>query len=95
MVISVIIRIIFFIILVYIFLKVLRKLFLKPGQSKTRINSSTLFGYNNTKPIDEMVQDPICKVYVPKKDSLTAVRSGATYYFCSRQCLEKFKSEKT
>jgi Cu+-exporting ATPase len=41
-----------------------------------------------------MVQDPVCKVYVPKTNSLTTVRSGATYYFCSKECLEKFKSEK-
>ena len=92
MVFSVIIRIIFFITLGYVFVKILKKLFLKPGQSKTRVNSSILF--NNSRPINEMVQDPVCKVYVPKTNSLTTVRSGATYYFCSKECLEKFKSEK-
>jgi YHS domain-containing protein len=87
-------RLIIFLILVYFFSKVLKKLFLKLSQGKSRINTSTLFGNHSTRSVDEMVQDPVCKVYVPKRDALTAVRSGTTYYFCSRECLEKFDADK-
>ena len=85
-------RLIIFLILVYFFSKVLQKLFQKPGQGKR--GTSVFFGNHNAGPVDEMVQDPVCKVYIPKRDALQAVRSGTTYYFCGRECLEKFNAEK-
>ena len=88
------IRLIIFFILVYFFSKILKKLFVKLGSGKSRINSSTLFGSYNTRPVNVMVQDPVCKVYFPKRDTLTVVRSGTTYYFCSKECLEKFDADK-
>jgi YHS domain-containing protein len=43
--------------------------------------------------IDEMVQDPQCKTYVPKRDARRKVINGAEHYFCSRECEEKFLVE--
>lgn len=43
------------------------------------------------RPVSEMVQDPVCKVYVPKKDAVPLVQGGSTYYFCSRNCLDSFR----
>lgn len=40
---------------------------------------------------DEMVQDPVCKIYVPKRQAL--VLHGLkeeNVYFCSAQCRDKF-----
>ena len=43
---------------------------------------------------DEMVQDPICQVYLPKRLAKELNSSnGVHYYFCSTQCLEKFIQE--
>jgi YHS domain-containing protein len=40
---------------------------------------------------DEMVQDPVCKVYLPKRQALILNSSNRVhYYFCSQECREKF-----
>lgn len=44
---------------------------------------------------DEMVQDPVCKVYLPKRQALVlSGPNGKIHYFCSTQCREKFIKEK-
>ena len=45
------------------------------------------------KQTSEMVQDPVCKVYIPKSEAITTETAGITYYFCSKECLEKFKTD--
>lgn len=40
---------------------------------------------------DEMVKDPNCETYIPKKESIEKKIKGETYFFCSRECLEEFK----
>ncbi len=43
---------------------------------------------------DEMVQDPVCKVYLPKRQAkILNSPKGIHYYFCSTQCREKFIKE--
>jgi YHS domain-containing protein len=38
-----------------------------------------------------MVQDPVCKVYLPKRQALILNSSNRMhYYFCSKECREKF-----
>ncbi|MBA4394016.1 MAG: YHS domain-containing protein [Desulfobacca sp.] len=38
-----------------------------------------------------MVLDPVCKVYIPKRQALVSKDpKGETQYFCSTQCREKF-----
>lgn len=39
---------------------------------------------------DELVQDPVCGVYFPKRDALSLSWRGKTYYFCSKECRQKF-----
>jgi YHS domain-containing protein len=41
--------------------------------------------------IDEMVQDPFCKTYIPRRESLKRVIDGNEYRFCSDECASKFK----
>ena len=43
---------------------------------------------------DELVKDPVCGVYVPKKEALVYSRGGKLYYFCCEECLKKFKEGK-
>jgi YHS domain-containing protein len=40
--------------------------------------------------IDEMVQDPVCKVYIQKSTALSRTVAGEVRYFCSRECMMKF-----
>ena len=43
---------------------------------------------------DEMVQDPVCNVYLPKRQAVVLKSAdGINYYFCSSQCREKFVKE--
>jgi YHS domain-containing protein len=39
----------------------------------------------------EMVKDPHCQTYIPKNSAICARIYGEEYYFCSRQCVKKFK----
>ncbi|MBW1887454.1 MAG: YHS domain-containing protein [Deltaproteobacteria bacterium] len=42
--------------------------------------------------IDEMVQDPFCKTYIPRRESVKKVIDGNEYRFCSDECASKFES---
>lgn len=43
--------------------------------------------------IDELVQDPVCGAYCPKREAKSLVLHGKKYYFCSMECLHKFKEK--
>lgn len=43
--------------------------------------------------IDELVQDPQCKLYIPSKDSVRRVVQGRNYSFCSEECAKQFQEE--
>ena len=38
-----------------------------------------------------MVQDPVCKAYIPSGSAKSEKIGGQQYYFCSDECAEKFK----
>ncbi|MGH7233002.1 MAG: YHS domain-containing protein [Nitrospiraceae bacterium] len=40
---------------------------------------------------DQMIQDPVCRTYVPKASAISARIGGQTYYFCSSGCAEIFQ----
>ena len=44
-------------------------------------------------PETEMVQDPVCGVYVPLESAFTLSYQGKVYYFCSSACREKFQEK--
>ena len=41
---------------------------------------------------DQMVQDPMCRVYLPRGTAVEATIGGQQYYFCSRDCAGKFEA---
>lgn len=43
--------------------------------------------------VDEMVQDPLCKTYVPRRDSVRRVIQGQEVLFCSKDCADKYESQ--
>ena len=43
---------------------------------------------------DILVEDPVCKVCVPKKQALTLQDNNKTIYFCSTECRDKFLASK-
>ncbi len=43
---------------------------------------------------EDLVQDPFCKIYVPKSQAMVQEINGHVHYFCSRKCLDQYISEK-
>ena len=41
---------------------------------------------------DLLVQDPVCKTFIPRREALRAEKGGATHFFCSEGCLKRFQS---
>lgn len=42
---------------------------------------------------NQMIQDPVCLVFVPKGTAITEDIGGQTYYFCSKACAHKFQEK--
>lgn len=42
---------------------------------------------------NQMVQDPVCRVFVPKGSAVIEEIGGQTYFFCSRSCAQKFERQ--
>jgi YHS domain-containing protein len=40
--------------------------------------------------LGDMVQDPVCKTYVPRGSAVSADIGGRTYFFCGRDCADAF-----
>jgi YHS domain-containing protein len=40
---------------------------------------------------NDLVKDPVCETYVPRRGALARTAGSVTYYFCSAACAEKFK----
>jgi len=38
-------------------------------------------------------KDPVCGVYVSEEDAVVGRLEGARHYFCSMDCLEKFREQ--
>jgi len=82
-------RFVFLIILLYLLYRIIRGLFYS---SKER-NIDTIPSKERPDE-DEMVKDPYCDTYVPKRNSYSAKINGEYLCFCSNECLEKYKQEK-
>jgi len=39
---------------------------------------------------EELVQDPYCQTYIPKRSALKKRVAGRDYYFCNRDCLKRY-----
>jgi len=76
-------------ILCLLFYILFRLLIGKRGKSRTKK------GGGETLPTqDTLVEDPVCKVCVPKKQALTLQDNDKILYFCSAECRDKFIATK-
>jgi len=78
------IKILLYILLIYIVYKVFRSLIAPSGSSAMRGRGET--GSSD----DIMIKDPVCEVYFPKKDGIYLNVDGKEIYFCSKECRDKF-----
>jgi len=40
---------------------------------------------------EEMVRDPACGMFLPRRDAVSATIRGTEYYFCSEACRDTFR----
>jgi len=80
------IRVIIIAFIIYLFCILFNKLFSKSRAVRrgTKTNKDVL---------DEMVQDPFCKVYIPKYEAIRKVIKGNEYFFCSKECATRFEHQ--
>lgn len=42
---------------------------------------------------NDMLQDPVCRTYVPRGTAVSASIGGQTYFFCSQDCAQTFRQQ--
>jgi YHS domain-containing protein len=73
------IRFLLYLALILIIYFILKRLFLVPKKKR------------NLPLHDELVEDPVCGVYTPKKHALSLRAKGKRFYFCSEKCKKIFE----
>ena len=68
--------------LLFVLYFLLRQAFRQVGGKQSRLSGS-----------HHMVQDPVCRTYVPKGSAVAASIGGQTYYFCSADCARAFQKQ--
>ncbi len=43
---------------------------------------------------DVLVEDPVCHLYVPRRQAVRVRHHGKTLYFCSTTCRDRYRSSK-
>jgi len=77
-------RFLFIVILGYLIYRTLKGVFV----SRRVLNNDQGGGV-----INEMVQDPFCKTYIPKRESIKRRIGGKEFFFCKNECADKFEEE--
>ncbi|KAF0157757.1 MAG: hypothetical protein FD159_1333 [Syntrophaceae bacterium] len=84
-----ILKILVILVLLYVGYRIVRML--------RRVKARDVKGYRvDAKPSkgEDLVQDPFCKIYVPKSQAYVKEINGREQYFCGLECCEKYLSEK-
>jgi YHS domain-containing protein len=75
-------RIIFYALLAYIVYKFIRLYQILSQKRSSPPKSKQSSGL--------MVKDEICNTYLPKEDAIKELKEGKEYFFCSKECRQKF-----
>jgi len=83
------IRLVVAVIIVYLIYRLAKTFFLPSGRTSESFPKSpaSIEG-------EDMVKDPYCNTYIPLSEAYKASVNGETLYFCSRECFEKYKTNK-
>jgi len=84
-----IVRFLLFLLLIYLLYKIF-KFFrqLKPSGNEYDKYKTDL------KEGEDLVEDPFCHTYIPISQAFKKEIYGRNYYFCSKQCSDKYELEK-
>ena len=75
-------RLILFVVSTVILYAILHFLIKDMSSSRKRANRSV-------EP-EELVQDPCCQTYIPKRSAIKKNVAGKEYYFCNQDCLRNY-----
>lgn len=79
-------RILFYALLAYIVYKFIRLYQILTRKNKTSPRPKQSSGI--------MVKDEVCNTYLPEEDALKEIVEGREYFFCSKECRQKFLESK-
>lgn len=81
------IRLFVFLILIYIVYRVIKSISALHGGKKQNYKSERILTDG-----EDLVEDPVCHRYIPISQAYKKEISGREYFFCSRECSDKYKS---
>ena len=84
-----IVKVLIFLILIYVGYKVVTSL----RRVKSR-DAQRYRGDSAPPKGEDLVQDPFCETYIAKSQAYTKEIEGREQFFCSRECCEKYLSER-
>jgi YHS domain-containing protein len=50
-------------------------------------------GRSGGRTAEPLVQDPVCKTFIPRRTAILVHKGGEEHYFCSERCAEVFRKE--
>jgi YHS domain-containing protein len=48
--------------------------------------------YKEAEP-EELIQDPYCQTYIPKKSAIKKKIAGRVLYFCNQECMKNYMNK--
>lgn len=90
------IRFLVILFLIFIGLRALKSLVSSAGRGEPRGGHRGTYGPptdRNLPVTDEMLKDPHCGVYFPRKEGVPLKLGGETLYFCSTDCRDAYERE--
>ena len=60
---------------------------------KTGPSAKAAADANRRQVDDVLVEDPVCRTYIPQQGAESWTVAGTTHFFCSPECRKKFQSE--
>lgn len=82
--------IIFLLIVLYFLLRQMFRGFNSPTRDGRSISAG---GAERDEEQDQMIEDPVCHTFVPKRIAVIEEMGGRTYCFCSKKCAVTFRSQ--
>ncbi|MGE0468008.1 MAG: hypothetical protein AB7L09_24860 [Nitrospira sp.] len=83
--------IILLLVVLYFLLRQMCRGFRSPNRD---IRGKSTDGTDRQEELDEMIEDPVCHTFVPKRIAVIEEMGGREYCFCSKECAVVFRSQR-
>lgn len=60
----------------------------------TRVKQRANIASAKTASVEDLLRDPVCGRYFSAQTGVKLKKNGKTYYFCSKECMEKFRDRR-